>query len=318
MEAQLKDRIITTIEKNPVLLYVDYRDSLSTEMIEKILESEDGRCEVEFDILELWDYHEQKMSVLLEIYNDFKADIESEMDFNSFVDEFDEYLGIDPNIEGLISNTPSKVFFYDTGLSIPETWNLKTSERNAILRKIKNKLSIKTKEHDELIMQMMLQASYGGNLVVYFTSDIDDMINIVRSNGKDIRFHGFVNIAIIDTAGGSGDSTDFKADFTLPFKKENIHFEESIKYNYSFEVCGMTSDWCSSTNVDMVEKKSRKKVDSNLNKQLNKDKELSIKFKETGKCTAGDMDITRHKNLVYINNYPCGTRCMDCGTFWID
>ena len=32
----------------------------------------------------------------------------------------------------------------------------------------------------------------------------------------------------------------------------------------------------------------------------------------------GDMNISRHKETPYRNDYPCGSRCEDCGTFWID
>ena len=38
----------------------------------------------------------------------------------------------------------------------------------------------------------------------------------------------------------------------------------------------------------------------------------------SGGCTAGDMNMLRHRDVYYINNYPCGNKCPHCGTFWID
>ena len=39
---------------------------------------------------------------------------------------------------------------------------------------------------------------------------------------------------------------------------------------------------------------------------------------KTGGCTAGDMDMNRHRNTYYLNEFPCGTHCPHCHTFWID
>ena len=38
----------------------------------------------------------------------------------------------------------------------------------------------------------------------------------------------------------------------------------------------------------------------------------------SGKCTFGDMNYKRHRDVRYSNEYPAGCRCPHCGTFWID
>lgn len=39
---------------------------------------------------------------------------------------------------------------------------------------------------------------------------------------------------------------------------------------------------------------------------------------KAGKCTLGDMKMSRHQETEYINNFPCGWKCKFCGNFWID
>jgi hypothetical protein len=81
----------------------------------------------------------------------------------------------------------------------------------------------------------------------------------------------------------------------------------------------MTDDWCSSTSFEFGYKEPKKKIEmkSDLADIQKKNEEYEKVFKAGG-CSSGDMNITRHRKTTYINNYPCGTRCGQCGTFWID
>jgi hypothetical protein len=81
----------------------------------------------------------------------------------------------------------------------------------------------------------------------------------------------------------------------------------------------MVSNWCEQTKVSLI---NNKNVKISLTKTktaliLENDKKYDETFKN-GKCTFGDTDFNRHRNVSYINDYPCGHKCPHCGTFWID
>lgn len=206
--------------------------------------------------------------------------------------------------------------FYHTGYELPsDSWRWNRKEMNTEIRAIKKHLGIKGKDHDSEIEEMIRQASYGGSLVVYFNPDIED---IVRAQGNMIRFTN-PQLAIIDIYNGSGGSCEpIPHDIVLPLERSNFFVDKTIKYNYTHAVCGMYSTWCKSTGVEIFEKKTKKTTsNTKLTTIINRDKEYAKIYKE-GRCSAGDMDINRHRNKTYINNFPCGTKCLDCGTFWID
>ena len=249
----------------------------------------------------------------------FRSELGEELvDSEDFKDDFDDFFGCDIlvnlNTDELIRKHGSEIFFYNTGLEIEEPRydeGIKTS-----IDEIKEMLSINNNEFDERIYELIQNAFYGGDLVVYFKSNIMNMLEMKKSEKESIKFSGDVSIAIIDTNGGSGFDTVIQHEFILPFDFENIFFEKSIKYNYTYAVCGMVSDWCEDTVFELVDTKSDKEITNNLKASLSVDKELSKKWKETGECTFGDMDYTRHGNKNYINDYPCGNKCLKCGTFW--
>jgi hypothetical protein len=218
-------------------------------------------------------------------------------------------------LKDLIRNTGNQVMFYDVGAEIGD-YSADMKERiNDVKRAIK--IPKRDKTHDDLIESMLVEASYGGKLVVYFYDDFERWINLT---GKEtmIHFSGKVHLAVVDHSGGSGWDSTIPHNFTLPFNPENVFIDKNIKYNYTYAVCGMISRWCESTEVTLLQKKTRVKAErSKVNDHLDKEARYNKTFKE-GKCTFGDMDIKRHRNAPYRNEYPCGNKCTECGTFWID
>lgn len=323
MKEELKEQIIQYIENNQPGIYWDYQSELDKENIAKIMDSEDGLSDVECDILEMNENYifEQEQDFLTELYSKFRNELDADYTSEDFIYDFGDYVSINSNIELLLRRTGEKIFFYETGITLPESWNLSAIEIKKEINKIKSALSIpsKVKQFDNNINEMLLNASYGGSLVVYFMTDVEQARKMKFENlGNHIRFSGYVNIAIIDTYGGSGCETQIKHTFALPFEPDNMYYEESIKYNFSFAVCGMVSDWCESTKFEMFNKKVYKKPNNNMSAALKKDKAFAEHFKKTGKCIFLDMDMNRHNNVYYINDFPCGHKCKDCGTFWVD
>ena len=167
---------------------------------------------------------------------------------------------------------------------------------------------------------MLLQATYGGSLVIYFRQEIKSVIHTEYEMDFSKITFGSPNIAVINTGNGSGDSTYLKHhQCTFEFDRNNLFLERAIKYNYTYEVCGMSSDWCDDTSVALTGRKKRIEEESSnpILQQMKYDKACSEVYKK-GSCTFGDMDIRRHRSVEYINSFPCGNKCSHCGTFWID
>ena len=329
----LTAEIVKYIEDNQPSVYWDRNDELSKEQICKIFESEDGINDVENEI---YDYNlehicELELEMKSDVLTHFKSRIISELGSNKEDDEDEEpdweeefkdfcndYISVDVDVEALMPG--SQTFFYDTCQEFRDPHPCDLREQYNDLRRIKKTLGIKTSDFDEKIKELLQNANYGGRLVIYFQAGILELLNSLKSTPPNnfIKFSGEVVIAIIDTCGGSGYDTVIKHEFELPFDRDNLFYEDSIKYNYSWAVCGMVRDWCDSTRFSFHEKKSKKAINkSSLTHARSVDRAYAETYRKGG-CTAGDMDYSRHRNTEYINNYPCGSRCKDCGTFWVD
>jgi hypothetical protein len=254
---------------------------------------------------------------------DLEEDFAYQLVFETYEDEIKTLLcerNDSDAIGDLLKNTDKFSLFIDTGLEIEDdSYRWTRSEQTQWLKKIKRKLKITSGQWDKDIRVMLSQASYGGQLVVYFYDSIDTLL---CEEEKDWKSATFTNpaIAIIDTGNGSGDHTHLEGhSLSLPFVRENLFIDKYFKYNYVSEVCGMYQDWCedSKASFSFDSLTGKKSAVSPLAAQALQDR----KYKETyqkGGCTAGDMDITRHRGVYYINNFPCGNKCPHCGTFWID
>lgn len=314
------------------LYYIDRNDSFD-EQLDALQNRIQSGCSEEIDELiygwwndtDLYSYEKEQLKESLiskfDIDEDAADKLISENEYG--IEEILADRDTSTPIEDLLRNTGRKTMFYDTGYEVPPdswSWNEKllTKERQVV----KKKLGLRklTPEQDHLLDMMIRQASYGGKLVIYFYENPGDFFNV--DDIKTIRFSGSSpHMAIINTDNGSGDSCDIgRVEIKLPFNKENLFICKTFKYSYTHSVCGMFSNWCESTDVHLEKKKlrsTRKVENSDLSVSLRLDRKRTQVFQDGG-CTPGDMDISRHRNVTYINNYPCGNKCPTCGTFWID
>lgn len=219
-------------------------------------------------------------------------------------------------LSDLIRQTEDPVMFYETGEYVESGLMFDSEMYQENLEALKEVLNIQTDKYDKKLELMLLQASYGGRLVVYFREDIKEMMKLEGYN--TITFKDPM-IAVIDTFNGSGDHADLSGhSFSLPFDPQNIFLDRTIKYSYTYEVCGMYPDWCDSTSIEFSTSDNKKDISkSNLHAELEVEDLYKTAY-ENGSCTFGDMDIRRHRNTYYKNEFPCGTHCPHCGTFWID
>lgn len=311
------------------LYYVDYRDSLDDhhDIIQKCVSEgnkyalweatddwlEGGSYESESyykkelikDIARKYDIEEDEAEELLEEHEDFIRETIWDRDDSDVCKD-------------LLRNTSEFVAHYDTGYYMEsDSWGWPEKEVRAERQRIKKVLGIRNGLHNDAIEMMIRQASYGGNLLIFFNLDIEDFTD-ESFTPNTIRFHNY-HIGVIDHCNGSGDICEIQGETaTLPFERANVWLEKSIKYNWTYSIAGMCRGWCDSTGVELLAKKSKKEINiSPTAKHLAKEAEYNKTFKEGG-CTFGDMDISRHRKTEYINEFPCGNHCSSCKTFWID
>jgi len=266
------------------LSYVDYNDNLNEniEDVLKMIQTQDYSV-LEDQIFDWW--MESSDNSVDEYIKELKSDLEHEYDFDTD-DELDDIIEDKRDelrwyleehdesnvLKDLLRNTSDIVAFFDTCLELYEsdyshyrkdTINL----RNQIKRKLK--IDLKNHQYDKQLDIMILQSS-GGRLVVYFTIDTDTILSYwmkLDENGYNAITFKNAMIAIIDTYNGSGDNTHIQFhEFTLPFDKNNLFFDKAIKYNYTYKVCNMYSDWCDCTQYSPSKvEKPKKAKQSSLN-----------------------------------------------------
>lgn len=322
---ELKD-VIDLLPKWVSLTYVDYRDDLDDhpQLLSKCIK--DNSLDPLFEEEWTW-FDEQRWESLQEVLKELKNDLIDTYDIDEdeaddIVQEYDDYLRDEiynrddsSPVDDLLRNTRELVVFYDTGEEFDGYGNSAAQYRLDRMR-IKKLFSITDSKYDHDIDMMLMQASYGGNLVVYFNADVIDLLSDKPVNS--IHFDNAA-IAIINTVNGSGDHCHLEGhSFTLPFTRDNLFVDKTISYNYTYSVCGMSSDWCDRTGFTLLEESVPCELtESSLNSFMEREAKLDAVFK-SGKCTFLDMKYERHRRHTYINDFPCGNKCLDCGTFWID
>jgi len=318
---------------NVILYYVDYRENLSHKIdllqqcitensLDKLYEYlDDYLCECENESLGY--YKENLTNELIPVLN-LTEDEAYCLVYKTYQEEINNDLferNKSDAIIDLLKNTGEFSLFIDTGLEIEDgSWQWSRTRQSIWLKKIKKKLKIESNKWDDEIREMISNASYGGHLVVYFYNSIENLFtDNSEIDWKSIHLAD-PTVAIINTYNGSGFHTRLKGHkFSTVFNRNSLFIDSYFKYNYVREVCGMSQNWCKDSIVKFsFEKiKGRKNSESLLAQEALLDRKYAEIYKN-GKCTFGDMDINRHRNTYYINNFPCGTKCHDCGTFWID
>lgn len=225
-------------------------------------------------------------------------------------------------VKDLIRNSSVTNFFYSLGVEISgylTGCSLRGESVAMACHKVRRALHLKKGQFDEKIEELVENATYGGELRIYFNAMFDRLISKDPENDfKSIRFHGNVVVAIADSRNGSGHHVRIPLDITFPFRRENLFVDSQVHYSYANEVCGMTNDWCDSTKWETGMIPFTGSVRKSRMAEYKKQEAAYEQTFRDGKCTFGDMNYKRHRDVRYSNEYPAGCRCPHCGTFWID
>lgn len=311
-----------------VSLYnVDYRENLdeNEELQEKCIRQNDLMPLTE-EVLE-W-YMEQQSNNWNQLLDEIRKKMERDGKLHEYEEHLDEMGDLfyerndtDPT-EELIRNSRPTNMFYSLGVKI-EGYADGTSNReesNAIsYNKIRRALKLKKSQFDDQLTELVDNATYGGELRIYFNAMFDDLLTSNKKRDfKTIRFHGDVIVAVADSHNGSGYHVELPLDITLPFNRDNLFVDSQVHYSYANEICGMCNDWCDSTKWQTGMEPVKASIPkSTMSEHQQKEARYEKTFREGG-CTFGDMNYNRHRDTYYINSFPCGNKCPHCGTFWID
>ena len=319
---EIEKRIRKEYPQGVDLTYVDYRDNFddNKEVMEELANT--GFVDSIFE--ESWTADNQWETIAeltKQVFTKEEVEqIEEEPDLAEIRDTTFYELDTSDVVKDMLKNTSRRFFFYDLNYNVcPDAgyWqNAEEIERAG--KKIAKILKVDYKEHKKDFYELVANASYGGDLCILFTASPDILFG--EKKGA-IEFRGTYDICLMHRGNGSGWSVDFnlKKPLRFPFNRENLHDDEGMSgYSFSGDVCGLMKYDVADLQF-VKDKRLKKKIATNA--ETKAFKELEAKYEATykaGKCTFGDMKFNRHRNAPYRNDYPCGNKCQDCGTFWID
>jgi len=319
---EIKLRLEKEYPKGVELCYVDYRESINENKSLCLELAETGRLDSLWEDIFDWGEYENMGYILENTFNENeREEIREKSEFRDYFRNWCFEHNISNVEDQLLKNTYRRFYYYDLDLYIEPNfsndgfWNKPNNNEHEQARKIAKKLGIEYQKYKPELLELVENASYGGDLVILFVADPFDIQEQFRN--KAIKFKSGFEVCIMDRCNGSGYSLPIKEEMTFEFKDINLNDDEYASgYSFAHEVCGMLT-W-DTTSFSFVEEKA-KKVRENKRAKRFKDQEKHFEevFK-AGKCSFGDMKQARHRNIEYRNEYPCGDKCLDCGTFWID
>lgn len=321
--------ILPYIPQSVSLYYIGYRDNLDEH------EGLQHKCLQENNLIPLYEilhdwFLEQEVQncneALDNILEKMTADGHEE-EFHDHEDEIRELLyernDTDP-ITDLIKNTRTTNMFYSLGVEIDgyhDDWNGSYRGESVAMAcyKIRRALNLRKGQFDDQISELVQNSSNGGELRIYFNAMFNKLINSEEKNDfKTIRFHGDIVVAVADSHQGSGFDITLPLDITFAFNRHNLFVDSQVHYSYATEVCGKCRNWCESTLWELGLNPIKKSLNpSKMAAHIQQEAKYAATFKAGG-CTVGDMSISRHRDVYYDNNFPCGDHCPHCRTFWID
>lgn len=296
------------------LNYIDYRDCI---------EDPDAQQEIVAtgfanDYMESCNFHDQEWEAIDYI----KKELFSEFDVDDIEDEINEWCWehntSDP-LKDMVKNSGSVFMYYDLDYyQEHQPWMQDEETRIESVKEIATHLGISYEENKEDLHELYVNAAYGGDLVLLFSADISEFYGQLKNKFVKLNAH----LCIMDRSNGSGDCQELRAKkaWNVPVIRSRFRVDEAVAgYSFSGDVCGLyrpafeTQMWFNDEDKDVT------KINGEL--EISDTEKCEIAYKEkwkTGKCSFGDMNISRHTNTPYRNDFPCGNKCTECGTFWID
>lgn len=305
------------LEKDYELVWLDYRENLdeNPELVEKIARAgsleplyEDGISESIDE--ERWkSASEIAKNVIGKMIEDGAPEEEANEMMDEIIYEIEDRDKSNPYME--LAKRTEVTFFISLGMEISEAWSKSDEELDEEMREAMEFFGTDNEDTKKGLSELFGEA--GGILRIYFTASLDELLD---ENIKSIHLDGVVSVGVVNPYEGRGYVNDVEFDnVKIPFKRENLFVDRAEKWGWH-EMAGIYDGWAEP--VGFLAEESGKELEESPEAGIKeRENEYNKRFKEGG-CTFGDMDMKRHRHVEYINEYPCGWKCKDCGTFWID
>jgi len=231
ISAELKKKCIEYLEKNPIVFYWDYRDQLTLDQVEKIMESDEKMSEME---CEIWENSIDYLSDLeRELLKNMKEEFEelNDFDIEEIREEFIDFIHTDLNIKQLLRNTPAvnvrivvNSNYEGVGYTDRGNGNFTGNEYIRDIKKlIKGKYEQKSfrEELDNI-------CSCVNQFVLYGKCDVEDLIGIKEKFKKSITISKNSWAGFFDCWAGSGSllGIKLKDDITLPKQYGSTQYDD--------------------------------------------------------------------------------------------
>lgn len=253
----LPKSILDCMDKSYHLVYVDRGDGLNAGQMPEALKAikaqdysplDESICEF------VWDSEEYGLKYAMdelknEIASSFDCDEDRAQDFidrhyDLLRDEIQDRDTSSP-LGDLLRNTGDVIFTYDLETGV-DGYGAEDDELRNVKRALK--IAARDKSYDGRLRELIANASYGGNLVVFFAANIEDMLEIGTAN---VVTFSDPYIAIVDYLNGSGHDVQLKGlTLRVKYSPDNLDMDLLHKYNYTNAVCGMVSGWCNGTDFE--------------------------------------------------------------------
>lgn len=292
------------------LCYVQYDDKLNEEQAAEVVRT--GFCDSLFEGEWVSDMeYESIEQIKKELFGDF--DIEDDVD--DVIREWCWDHNTSDVLGDLVKHTHSPLMYYDLGLEIT-SWAEGGDKVEKSAKAIARKLKIDYVTHGQKLRDLVGNASYGGDLVLLFKADLSYFYKDIHE--KYVTIEG-PQVCIMHRGNGSGDFTDLGISFKVRADRTRFKIDEeapgySINDTFGGIILGESNMKPTNDRTGVIGPAIKRITPHKETREI----EFERKWKEEGKCSFGDMHITRHKSTPYRNDYPCGNKCDECGTFWID
>lgn len=212
----LKKKCIKYLEDNPLEMYFDYRDQLSVEQAQKII---DGKL---FEIEnEIWENNiDYEFEMQDEQINNMKNEIDGldEIENHELREEFLDYLGVDMNMKQLLNNTTVRMRIvlhsnYE-GFSAMEGEGMKNDYIKQIYKLLTNHIDRESFKHEVLNSMCYTQFIFYGNV------NLGDIYEYDFEKWSKITIQPDCMCGLFDTWNGSGSTLEVKLNKPITIKRQ--------------------------------------------------------------------------------------------------
>jgi len=227
----------------------------------------------------------------------------------------------------LLRNTSNKLFFINTPDGFEKHSHLNEDGNYCDGNNAKTliKKYARTGEQTKEIQDTCDESFYDAPASFYFSADPSDVYRGLWGEGNEgakyIQIDG-AYFGTVDRSCGSnwlGQNNCFKIVIPRECFLANVYMDEEKGTGYGWgDIAGRSGYDEAGICAVNTKKHGYLKIEGTTSPAQLREKALADKWSREKVCTAGDMNINRHKEKPYSNVYPCGNRCTACGTFWID